>query len=671
MASLSIGDLDAFYRDARAKFDADEAFRDRSRTRVVELQAGDPETRRLWRVLVDQSVAYFSEVYEMLDVTLSRDDVVGESSYNERLDEVVAELDAKGLLVESGGALCVFPPGFTNREGEPLPLIVQKRDEGYGYAATDLAALRDRVERLGGDVLLYVVGTPQAQHFEMVFAAARMAGWLPAAVRCEHVAFGNVLGPDHKMFKTRSGETVKLAALLDEATQRARRGARERPSGPRGDERDVLASQIARAAIKYADLSTERQRDYVFDLDRMLAFEGDTGPYLQYAHARVRSIFRRLGEPWDARAVLRPDQPARARPGPRAPGAARGGGRARWRPTSRTGSAPICSTWPSASPRSTKHARSCRRGRAARRAPGAVRPHLAHAGPGAVAARHRRARADVATRAPRGLGRVRLKRAREVSMQVRAAVITEKDGPFLTETIEIDEPHAHEVKVKMAYAGMCYSDESLRSGGIDLPPAAPGHLGSRLQRYPAVGGHEGSGVVESVGEGVTGLAPGDHVADVLHPLVRHVRVLPFRSPVHLRHGGHHRRGPDDHRRDLAPPPGRHQPQPHVPARRVLRVRRRPRGVADQDRPVARPARGRAHLVRDLDRLRVSGQSRRRQGRRRRSRSSDAEASDRCAARRVARRSARGASRSTPNPPRSSAHSSTARRTAVRRAGRGV
>ena len=300
LASLSIGDLDAFYRDARAKFDADAGFRERSRSRVVELQAGDPETRRLWRVLADRSIAYLGDVYADLDVTLSRDDLAGESSYNEGLGDVVAELDAQGLLVDSGGALCVFPPGFTNRDGEPLPLIVQKSDEGYGYAATDLAALRDRVERLGGDVLLYVVGTPQAQHFEMVFAVARMAGWLPATVTCEHVSFGNVLGPDHKMFKTRSGETVKLAALLAEATERARAGLDERPSDLGDVERDVLAAQIARAAIKYADLSTERQRDYVFDLDRMLAFEGDTGPYLQYAHARVRSIFRRLGEPWGA-----------------------------------------------------------------------------------------------------------------------------------------------------------------------------------------------------------------------------------------------------------------------------------------------------------------------------------------------------------------------------------
>ena len=299
VASLSIGDLDGFYRDARVKFDADDAFKERSRARVVALQSGDPETRRLWRVLVDESVAYFAEVYRALDVTLRPVDVVGESYYNPMLEDVVRDLDAAGLLVESGGALCVFPAGFTNREGEPLPLIVQKRDEGFGYAASDLAAVRDRVGNLHADEILYVVGAPQGQHFEMVFAVARAAGWLPDTVRCEHVAFGNVLGPDRKMFKTRSGETVKLIDLLAEATQRASAALATRASTLDDDERRVLATQIARAAIKYADLSTDRQRDYVFDLDRMIAFEGDTGPYLQYAHARLRSIFRRLGAPWD------------------------------------------------------------------------------------------------------------------------------------------------------------------------------------------------------------------------------------------------------------------------------------------------------------------------------------------------------------------------------------
>jgi arginyl-tRNA synthetase len=295
-ATLSIGDLDGFYKEARVKFDGDDAFKGRSRTRVVALQSGDPETLRLWHLLVNQSLAYFSEVYDKLDVTLSAEDVVGESYYNEMLDDVVRDLDALGLLVESDGALCVFPEGFQNREGAPLPLIVQKRDEGFGYAASDLAALRDRVDVLKANELLYVVGAPQAQHLQMVFAVARLAGWLPDRVCCEQVVFGNVLGPDHKMFKSRGGETVKLVSLLDEAIERAFVILDERGTDLDGDAKLHLAEQIARAAIKYADLSTERQHDYVFDLDRMIAFEGDTGPYLQYAHARLRSIFRRSGE---------------------------------------------------------------------------------------------------------------------------------------------------------------------------------------------------------------------------------------------------------------------------------------------------------------------------------------------------------------------------------------
>ncbi len=296
VATLSIGDLDGFYRDARSKFDADEQFRERSRLRVVALQSGDPETRRLWQFLYDQSVAYFSEVYAKLGVTLTPEDVVGESRYNEHLAGVVADLDALGLLEESDGALCVFPPGFVGREGEPQPLIVQKSDEGFGYAATDLAAVRDRVA-LGATRMLYVVGAPQAQHFAMVFAVARLAGWLPEGVEAEHVAFGNVLGPDRKMFKSRSGETVKLVGLVDEAVERARLALLEREADLDPAVRDRLAAAVGRAAIKYSDLATERQRDYVFDLDRMVAFEGDTGPYLQYAHARVRSILRRAGEP--------------------------------------------------------------------------------------------------------------------------------------------------------------------------------------------------------------------------------------------------------------------------------------------------------------------------------------------------------------------------------------
>ncbi len=303
VTSLSIGDLDSFYKAARHKFDTDEVFADRARSRVVALQGGDAETRRLWRILVDESVVYFSQVYDLLDVSLTPGDVAGESSYNHLLAGVVDDLTATGLLVESDGALCVFPEGFTNRDGEALPLIVKKSDEGFGYAATDLAALRQRVDELEVDEMLYVVGAPQAQHLEMVFAVARLAGWLPERVHCEHVAFGSVLGTDRKMLRTRAGVSVKLVGLLDEAIERASEALIERHVALDDESRDELSLQIARAAIKWADLSTERQRDYVFDLDRMVSFEGETGPYLQYAHARQRSILRRAGETWSIEAA--------------------------------------------------------------------------------------------------------------------------------------------------------------------------------------------------------------------------------------------------------------------------------------------------------------------------------------------------------------------------------
>ncbi len=290
---LSVGDLDGFYRQARASFDADPTFGDRSRRRVVLLQTGDPETLRLWHLLVAESVAYFDEVYAKLNVLLTDDDIVGESFYNPMLPAVVDDLAALGLLVDSDGASCVFPDGFVNRDKEPLPLIVQKSDEGYGYAATDLAAIRDRVGRLGADRILYVVDARQSQHLAMCFAVATMAGWLPESVSAEHVMFGSVLGPDHKPLKSRSGETVKLVGLLDEAVERAAAAMAQRPSDMGEEQQGRTARALGIGAVKYADLSTDRSRDYVFDWDRMLAFEGNTGPYLQYAHARIRSIFRR------------------------------------------------------------------------------------------------------------------------------------------------------------------------------------------------------------------------------------------------------------------------------------------------------------------------------------------------------------------------------------------
>jgi len=294
---LSTGDLTDFYQQARASFDSDPGFAERSRRRVVVLQSGDEETLRLWRVLVAESVRYFDAVYAKLGVLLTDDDIVGESFYNDMLPEVVEELEAKGLLVVDDGAKCVFPPGFENRNGDPLPLIVQKSDGGYGYASTDLAAIRHRTRDLGATLMLYVVGAPQAQHFQMCFAVAKMAGWLTDGTDAIHVSFGNVLGPDRRMLATRAGGAVKLVDLLDEAVDRARavidrRRSDEQGREPAPDDSDI-ATKVGIGAVKYSDLSTDRARDYVFDWDRMLAFEGNTGPYLQYAHARIRSIFRR------------------------------------------------------------------------------------------------------------------------------------------------------------------------------------------------------------------------------------------------------------------------------------------------------------------------------------------------------------------------------------------
>ena len=292
---LSMGDLNGFYQQARKKFDGDPAFADRSRRRVVLLQGGDEETLRLWRILVEQSEAYFVAVYELLDCRLGAGDFMGESAYNDQLDSVVEELREKGLLQESDGALVVFPPGYVGREGEPLPMIVRKTDGGYGYAATDLATIRDRVQRLGAGRMLYVIGSPQRLHLHMVYDVARMAGWLPEHVAAEHVAFGSVLGTDGKMLRTRAGASIKLIDLIDEAVSRAAENVRARDPDLTEDEVHERARAIGIGAIKYADLSTDRVRDYVFDYDRMLAAEGNTGPYLQYAYARVQRVLEKAG----------------------------------------------------------------------------------------------------------------------------------------------------------------------------------------------------------------------------------------------------------------------------------------------------------------------------------------------------------------------------------------
>ncbi|MFC8618148.1 arginine--tRNA ligase [Micromonospora purpureochromogenes] len=292
---LSMGDLDAFYKAARVKFDADEAFRERSRQRVVALQGGDERTLRLWRLLVEQSERYFLTVYELLDVTLTRDDFRGESAYNDRLGGVVDELDRLGLLRASDGADCAFPPGFTGRDGEPLPLIVRKGDGGYGYPATDLAALRHRTDDLGATRLLYVVGLPQRQHFAMVFAVAEAAGWLRPPTRAVHLGFGSILGSDGRMLRSRAGGSVKLVGLLEEAVARATELARAKNPELDAEAAAEIGRAVGIGAIKYADLATDRARDYVLDWERMLSLDGNTAPYLQYAYSRIRSVFRRAG----------------------------------------------------------------------------------------------------------------------------------------------------------------------------------------------------------------------------------------------------------------------------------------------------------------------------------------------------------------------------------------
>jgi len=286
--------LDGLYKLARAEFDADPDFADRARRRVVALQAGDEATLALWRELVEESEKAFQAIYDYLGVLLTPDDSAGESSYNRYLDEVAAEVEQAGVAQDSEGALCVFFDDVTGPDGSPVPLIVRKSDGGYGYGTTDLATIRYRIRELKANRILYVVGAPQALHFRMVFDTARRMGWLPEDVEVVHVAFGNVLGPDGKMFKTRSGGTVRLVELLDEAVSKARAEIESKPHTLSPDELETVARQAGIGAVKYADLSTSRTKDYTFDPVRMVSFNGNTGVYLQYAHTRIRSILRKL-----------------------------------------------------------------------------------------------------------------------------------------------------------------------------------------------------------------------------------------------------------------------------------------------------------------------------------------------------------------------------------------
>ena len=296
----SPGELTALYKAAKVRFDAEPEFADRARQRVVDLQAGDGPTLAVWKALVQSSQHYFDEVYRRLDILLQPGDVRGESFYNPQLEPLIRRLDEAGHLRQSEGAAVVYPDGFTDRDDQPLPMLVRKSDGGFLYATTDLAAALYRVEQLGADWLIYVVGTPQRQHFAMVQQALEQFGWLGTQHRVDFVGFGSVLGPDKKMFKTRSGETVRLIDLVDEAQRHADAAIAEKNPDLPTERREEVARAVGVGALKYADLSSDRVKDYVFDWDRMLALDGNTAPYLLYSYARIRSIFRKGEVDFDA-----------------------------------------------------------------------------------------------------------------------------------------------------------------------------------------------------------------------------------------------------------------------------------------------------------------------------------------------------------------------------------
>ncbi|GGY08780.1 arginine--tRNA ligase [Streptomyces minutiscleroticus] len=302
----AMSNLNRLYKDSRALFDSDEEFKTRARRRVVDLQAGDAETLALWQKFVDESKIYFYSVFDKLDMEIRDPDVVGESGYNDMLEETCRLLEESGVAVRSEGALCVFFDDVKGPDGKPVPLIVQKSDGGYGYAATDLSAIRDRVFSLKADTLLYVVDARQSLHFKMVFETARRAGWLNDGTKAEQLAFGTVLGKDGKPFKTREGETVRLVDLLDEAIDRATAVVREKAGKVGLSEEEIVENgrYVGIGAVKYADLSTSAVRDYKFDLDQMVSLNGDTSVYLQYAYARIQSILRKAG---DARPAAHPE----------------------------------------------------------------------------------------------------------------------------------------------------------------------------------------------------------------------------------------------------------------------------------------------------------------------------------------------------------------------------
>ncbi|MCX5559690.1 arginine--tRNA ligase [Streptomyces sp. NBC_00038] len=291
----AMSNLNRVYKASRAVFDADEDFKERARKRVVALQSGDKETLDLWQQFVDESKVYFNSVFEKLDMEIRDEEIVGESAYNDLMPETARLLEESGVAVRSEGALVVFFDEIRGKDDQPVPLIVQKADGGFGYAASDLSAIRNRVTDLNATTLIYVVDVRQSLHFKMVFETARRAGWLTDEVTAHNMGYGTVLGADGKPFKTREGETVKLEDLLDEAVERATAVVREKAQKVGLTEEEIVENgrYVGIGAVKYADLSTSANRDYKFDLDQMVSLNGDTSVYLQYAYARNRSILRK------------------------------------------------------------------------------------------------------------------------------------------------------------------------------------------------------------------------------------------------------------------------------------------------------------------------------------------------------------------------------------------
>ncbi|MFW0886027.1 UNVERIFIED_CONTAM: arginine--tRNA ligase [Pseudomonas sp. JL1] len=299
ITSDELSDLENFYRAAKQRFDESPEFADRARGLVVKLQAGDAECLALWSKFKDISLSHCQKIYELLNVKLTMADVMGESAYNDDLINVVNDLKAKGLLVESNGAQCVFLEQFKTADGEPLPVIIVKADGGYLYATTDLAAVRYRNSVLKADRVLYFVDQRQALHFQQVFEVARLAGFVSHPMEMEHMGFGTMNGADGRPFKTRDGGTVKLIDLLSEAQDRAYTLVKGKNPDLAEDELRQIAKVVGIDAVKYADLSKHRTSDYSFNFDLMLNFEGNTAPYLLYAYTRVAGVFRKLGKNFD------------------------------------------------------------------------------------------------------------------------------------------------------------------------------------------------------------------------------------------------------------------------------------------------------------------------------------------------------------------------------------